>query len=1171
MTDARRPAILPRPMNAEIPQTPFTLDAYDLHDLLGKGAMGEVWRGVHREQGAEVAIKVLTGPLARKPQYRAAFREEVRAVAMLDHPHIVAVYDYGQLTAESSRACGGRYPEGSPYLVMELVDGGSMVNACGRSDWPTLYRLLIALLDALGHAHARGLVHRDLKPHNVLVPAEGGVRLTDFGLAHALYRDEDPFRDHMAGTPNYMAPEQVRCEWRDYGPATDLYAVGCCAYALVTGTPPFRRIEARDTLQAHLYTPPPSVAREGLPEGFEAWVHRLLEKDPARRFQRAADAAWALMRLAEGPFTGEAPSLTRPDLPPMDSDPGSDPTEAVSDSVHTLTWKWDDWSAPAPERPTPEVQVPTIPADWRRDEAVSWNPLLGVGLGLYGLRTVPLVDRFDERDGLWNNLRTVTRERQPRAVVLRGPAGMGKSRLADWIGERAHELGAATVLRAVHNPIPGARDGVGPMLSRFHVCRGLDRDAVVERLESVLRDMGESREETWHQLAALIAPTGERLSSSQRYAVFEAHLRRLARNRAVVLLVDDAQWGPEAVAHIRRLLDADDLPLLAVLTVEEANRMAEAGARHVIERLGDHPATTVRPIGSLPDTHRPRLVQALLGLESDVAAQVEARTEGNPLFAIHLVGDWVQRGALVPAAQGFTLRPGVAPRLPDGIHDIWRQRIDEVLAARPVESRAFDRRAIELAAMLGRDVDRDEWADATTREVDTHVEPLLADLRDVLLARRLAVGQPGEPGWSFAHAMLRESLLRRIADEGRAAELHATCAAALGGRRGPGIPERLAEHLIGAGRDEEALGPLIRAAWERLGQSDFKAARRLLSTWQSAVDRVGLEPADDRRGEGWMVTCRIARASGELQRARSLAAAAEEEARQHGWRKVLSRALVDRAWDAINRGEHELGFARMDEAATIAAELGDNTLMANCRRNQGVILLDRGAPARVEGLLREALRIYAAHEHPVGAALARVNLAQLARRYGHYEDALRHLQAAEIRFASAASRWGQAMVLTERGLVHLETGRLAEAEEALDAATARYAVIGGINAPLASLYRARVLLAREQTDEARKTLAALLERFASQKRHGRALLCVLALLECAAIQRDWEMWATQLTVAGGLIDQLDLHTRDGARMAEAAAERAERAGAADRAWEARRLALLQWEALGATAEAARLR
>ncbi|MCA9538548.1 MAG: serine/threonine-protein kinase PknK, partial [Myxococcales bacterium] len=705
--------------------------------------MGEVWRGVHRGQRAAVAIKVLTGPLAQKPQYRTAFREEVRAAAMLSHPHIVTVYDYGHVGEATTRASDGRYPQESPYLVMELVEGGALTSLCGRADWPTIRRVLLALLDALGHAHARGLVHRDLKPHNVLLPAGGperGVKLTDFGLAHALYREEDPFREHMAGTPNYMAPEQVHCAWRDYGPWTDLYAVGCVAFSLVTGHPPFRRLDSEETLQAHLYVPPPPLVRSDVPAAFERFVHRLLEKEPERRYACAADAAWALLNLSDA--GAELGGPTREDLPRVTQDEATDPTEVASaEPPPALSWRWRDWAEVSVNEPSLRGRddLPPLPADWRRDEVAAWNPLLNVGLGLYGLRAVPLVDRFDERDVLWRALCAVAGERRPRGVVLRGPAGFGKSRLAAWLGERGHELGAATLLRAGHNPIPSARDGLGPMLAAFHVCQGLDRDAVRARLERALRAMGESNEETWHQLAALIAPPPAddegRLSTHERFAVLEAHLRRLSRRRPLVLWIDDAQWGPEAVAVARRLLATDDLPTLLVFTVEEENRAADVGARYALERLAGHPAIEVRRIGALPGDHRPDLVRALLGLHCEVAAEVETRTEGSPLFAIHLVGDWVQRGALVPGPAGFTLRADATRRLPDGIHDIWRQRIDEVLAGRTA-----DRLAIELAALLGRDVDDDEWRAACARAALT----FSPDLVELLVARRLAVRAPGE-------------------------------------------------------------------------------------------------------------------------------------------------------------------------------------------------------------------------------------------------------------------------------------------------------------------------------------------------------------------------------------------------------------------------------------------
>src|SRR5688500_13818028 len=142
---------------------PFTLLA-----PLGAGGMGEVWAAVHGPSDAPVAVKVLTAAFAREPVFVRAFRNEVRATAALDHPSIVAVLDHGEVSEAADAASDGRLQAGSPYLVMERVDGGSLADVLGNHPWDDLRRDLLVVLDALAHAHARGVVHRDMKPANVL-------------------------------------------------------------------------------------------------------------------------------------------------------------------------------------------------------------------------------------------------------------------------------------------------------------------------------------------------------------------------------------------------------------------------------------------------------------------------------------------------------------------------------------------------------------------------------------------------------------------------------------------------------------------------------------------------------------------------------------------------------------------------------------------------------------------------------------------------------------------------------------------------------------------------------------------------------------------------------------------------------------------------------------------
>ncbi|MEC9400291.1 MAG: serine/threonine-protein kinase, partial [Myxococcota bacterium] len=187
--------------------------------LIGSGGMGDVWLANHREQDLEVAIKVIGAHVDESSDVQEAFAREARAVAGLSHSGIVGVYDYGLLDGRR------------PFLVMEYAPKGSLERLIPRMDWSLMRQILLDVCDALAHAHARGIVHKDLKPGNVLLSGEEHVTtlLTDFGVAHALaghvgdisrtqdLTGEPSPRSAGAGTPAYMPPEQLRGHWREFG------------------------------------------------------------------------------------------------------------------------------------------------------------------------------------------------------------------------------------------------------------------------------------------------------------------------------------------------------------------------------------------------------------------------------------------------------------------------------------------------------------------------------------------------------------------------------------------------------------------------------------------------------------------------------------------------------------------------------------------------------------------------------------------------------------------------------------------------------------------------------------------------------------------------------------------------------------------------------------------
>ncbi len=304
---------------------PLALGPFDLHAPVARGGTAEVWQAIHRTQGMPVAVKVVTIDLVDERAFRARFAREVQSMAQLRHPAVARIFDYGEVDPALSRASQGRLPVRASWLAMEWLGGGSL-DVATVYEWPVLRATLLTLLDALAHAHAHAVIHLDLKPDNVLL-AERGPVLTDFGLAFSSATRQS-FRDHQVfGTPGYMAPEQIHSQWRDFGPWTDLYALGCLAYELVCGHVPHGAGDPGPLplMMAHVTEPlPPPDARMALPAGFHPWLTRLLARDPAERFRFAADAAVALLALPGDP-TAVSPDAT-------------DSFESIAEAMGSVEW-----------------------------------------------------------------------------------------------------------------------------------------------------------------------------------------------------------------------------------------------------------------------------------------------------------------------------------------------------------------------------------------------------------------------------------------------------------------------------------------------------------------------------------------------------------------------------------------------------------------------------------------------------------------------------------------------------------------------------------------------------------------------------------------------------------------------------------------------------------------
>jgi len=270
------------------PQLGDTVGRWRLQDLLGEGGMGRVYRAVDAA-GAEAAVKIVKAELARDDIFRRRFDREAKVAQRVDHPHVVPVIETGE-------------QDGIPYLVQVFIGGGSLedrIKAEGTMPLAETVRICTAVASGLDALHTEGLIHRDVKPANILLDDQGTPYIADFGLA----KDRDASiltkAGQALGSMDYMAPEQIRGE--EVSAQSDVYALGCVMYECLAGKPPFADRQGMRILWAHLQEEPPDplADRDDVPADVGWALRQALEKEPEER-PPTATAYASMVRIAAG-------------------------------------------------------------------------------------------------------------------------------------------------------------------------------------------------------------------------------------------------------------------------------------------------------------------------------------------------------------------------------------------------------------------------------------------------------------------------------------------------------------------------------------------------------------------------------------------------------------------------------------------------------------------------------------------------------------------------------------------------------------------------------------------------------------------------------------------------------------------------------------------------------
>ncbi|TML83781.1 MAG: serine/threonine protein kinase [Actinobacteria bacterium] len=428
-----------------------------IEEVVGHGGMGVVYRAVHVALGRTVALKILAPELAGNDEFQTRFRQESKLAASIDHPNVIPIFDAGE--------------EGdSLYVTMRFVAGTDLrqLAASGGLDPTRAARIVAQAAEALDAAHARGLVHRDVKPGNVLIESHGGQEhafLTDFGLTKQVSSDPSITETgNWLGTVDYAAPEQIRA--RPLDRRADVYALGGVLYWALTGRVPYPREGDMAKMYAHLNDPPPPLG-DSIPAELASVVATAMAKDPADRYQKAGDLGRAALAAA-----GRAPSA-------------ADRNEAATRPLPVAP------ASPSAVRPPPTRTLPVPPARRNRIAAVG---ALGVGLvllilalagafsgggggsgssgGKTGAARRPLPRRGRGRARRALHARRGAAEREQRAA---GP-DRGDRRLQEPVRE-ARGPTRLSPQRAAHERPSGRRDRHGPLrdLGRYRHHHGPHR------------------------------------------------------------------------------------------------------------------------------------------------------------------------------------------------------------------------------------------------------------------------------------------------------------------------------------------------------------------------------------------------------------------------------------------------------------------------------------------------------------------------------------------------------------------------------------------------------------------------------------------------------------------------------------------------------------------------
>ena len=815
--------------------------------------------------------------------------------------------------------------------------------------------------------------------------------------------------------------------------------------------------------------------------------------------------------------------------------------------------------------------APNLVADWRSLLAEHIPlPLISASLSLVGVKKTRIVGRHVERDRLWTALHEVSHSGYPRAVILKGAAGNGKQRLAQWVAQSAHEAGMAQILSAEHGAIPSPAHGLPRMFAQLLHTRDLHGAEVLERTSEMLQRLGIDDPFEAQSLSRILLATSGAVSSqttvstgalSERLALYERLVQRMTDHRPIVIVIKNAQWAAEALQFANRLMRnrGSELPVLLVMTCDDEHLLQRQHELRQIEHLAAMPTCETIEVGPLPDEDASSLIEDLLRVDPRLAREIARRSEGSPLFAIQMVEDLVERGLLQAAPLGFRLKDSARVSLPPTVHALWKRRLDVTLDAMQPTARS----AVLVGAALGVTVEVSEW-EAACAALDIEIPSTLltrlarANLIDVL-----------DSGWAFTHGLLRECIAQEH-NEGWSS-INLACANMLD--RSPasaGKAGRIGQHLLAAGRLQESL-PFLRDGAKQAQKSGvFDDALSLLDHHQKALQSLSIEQTDERWGQQWRQQLVVLYNLRRFDRAQPLALKLCEAALEHNWTALLPIAF---RWRGLLATANNAFEEALELFARAEALLGENQEMQHAMilRHWAELLRRIGRADESRQKLTMAAEIFERLDEHSELAFTRYHQAALQNvLFQDHARALELLEEAQQLHTHQGDNMGVADCWNGIAEIHRAKGNLADAEVAYQQSERFFSRAGIGTEIIPKLNRGLLQLQRNQFEGAKELLLDVQLGLAHGS-WGALMPCVHAgLMVCAASKADWETWEDHETQLRSALEKSPMVERDLAEPLERAADLAQVEGQTDYAVRTWQLAQEQWRAIGDEEAVARL-